>query len=79
MLLARESEVEMIWEDGGVRAPISVWITSIVLAMAPVDQNKVLDEVVRIVKENNAEVEDGSTESQSRPNSTSQDITTEDN
>ena len=88
-MLPRE-RLTVTWNDGGVDAPLDLWVSQILLALSEDQQKEVMENVIDTIERLNAaqqaeldklaeEKESGDTEPQSRPDSEGQDITTEDN
>ena len=48
------SNVTLVWEGGGVVAPVDIWVSHIVLALPEDVQKKVMDAVIAEVKRRNA-------------------------
>ena len=57
------SDLTLTWEEGGVRAPVDVWVARIVLALPEDIRKVVLDAVVAEVERRNQTVEKANADS----------------
>ena len=56
MLLGQKLDVTFVWDDGGVTAPVQMWIEEILMALPSDIQSKVLDEVIERIEYMNEEI-----------------------
>jgi len=54
--IPHEHNTTLVWEDGGVSAPVEMWIQEIILALPADMQAQVLDRITARVEEINAEI-----------------------
>ena len=49
-------DVTFVWDEGGITAPVQMWVEEILLALPSDIQNKVLTEVIKRVEYINEEI-----------------------
>ena len=55
-ILGQRLDVTFVWAEGGITAPVQMWIEEILMALPADVQGKVLDEVIRRVEYMNEEI-----------------------
>ena len=55
-ILGQRLDVTFTWDDGGVTAPVQMWVEEILMALPSDVQAKVLDEVISRVEYMNEEI-----------------------
>ena len=56
MLVGQRLDVTFVWAEGGITAPVQMWIEEILMALPSDVQGKVLDEVISRVEYMNEEI-----------------------
>ena len=56
MLLGQRLDVTFVWAEGGITAPVQMWVEEILMALPADVQGKVLDEVIERVELMNEEI-----------------------
>ena len=56
LLGTAKMDVTFTWDEGGITAPVQMWIEEILMALPSDAQSKVLDEVIRRVEYMNEEI-----------------------
>ena len=55
-ILGQRLDVTFTWDEGGITAPVQMWIEEILMALPADVQSKVLDEVISRVEHMNEEI-----------------------